>query len=237
MGRHVLAVIAQIGRWFWKPSGPLRRAFVDSIAIWVVTAFLGIRGGWGRNGEPVSFDALMALGVIVLAAALVYLAASERASRNPLGIVRRLTELWAIGFGWVIVLWLAGQTPVPTFLYAWFAIGIGIGWILIAAFGMLIELIHVLVPRRDIAIAILVVMEAAVGRWALRPLDVFYISYPWGNVLEAAHPPIMRFGPRVAAGLAHAWPITAWALSIAIAAWMAQMLLARSFQGTARSHR
>ena len=237
MGRHVLAVIAQIGRFFWRPHGKLHRVFVDSIAIWVVTAVLGIRGGWARSGQPVSFDALMALGVLVLAAALMCLADPGQAPRNALGIVRRLTGLWVVGFGWVIVLWLAGQAPVPTFLYAWFAIGIGTGWILIAAFGILIELIHVLVPRRDIAIVILVAMESAIGRWALRPLDVFYISYPWGNVLAAAYPPIMRFGPTVAAGLDHAWPIAAWALLIAITGWIAQILLARSSQGNALFHR
>ncbi len=235
MGHRVLTVIAKPGRWFWRPQGTVHRVFVDSVAIWVVTAVLGIRGGWGRNGEPVSFDALTALGVIVLAAALMCLAASKQTPRKTLGIVSRLSGLWAVGFSWVGVLWLAGQTSTPTFLYAWFAIGIGTGWILIAAFGILVELIHVLVPRRDMGIALLVIIGGVLGRWTLRPVDGFYMSYPWGSVLDAAHSPIMRFGPTVAAGLDHAWPIATSALSVAIIGWIIQMLLARSSPGNTQS--
>ncbi len=206
MGRYV----SPAGRWFGRISETLRMALVVSIALWAVTVVLGIRGGWGQNGQSVSFDALIALGLVVLGAGLLFVATREQTPRKPWGAVRRLTGLWAVGFSWVVVLWFPSQKSAPAFLYAWFAIGILLGWILIGAFGILIELIRMLVPRRSLAITVLVVIEAAIVRWIFLPLDFFYISYPWGSVLDAKHSPIMPFGSTVVSALDHAWPIAAW---------------------------
>ncbi len=198
----------------WK-----RAVLVDNAALWASTLVLGIRGGWGRNGEPVSFDVLTALGLVLLVEALVFLAAVQT-PRTPLGIVRRLTWLWAVGFAWVAVLWLSMTPAPPAFLEVWFAMGVALGWGLVGAFGILIELIGACVRRRSIAFGILVLVEAAIVRWAVRPLLQFYTAYPWGSALEAKQSPILPFGPTVAIGVDHAWPIAAAAGFIGLGGWL-----------------
>lgn len=197
-------------------------AFGDSAAVWAVTVGLGIHGGWGRNGEPISFDMLMALGMVLLAEALVFVAAAVRRLHTTRGIVRRLTWLWAVGFAWMTVLWLSAPSPPAAFLDVWFAMGVALGWILMAAFGVLVELIGLLVPRRLIALGILVLLEAVIVRWVVLPLVQFYNAYPWGSVLDAKHAPILPFGPTVAVGADHAWPIAAVAGTIGLAGWLIQ---------------
>lgn len=224
MESRVVQGIVAAGRHLRGPTW-IRAVLVDSIALWAVTVILGIHSGWGRNGEPLSFDVLIALGVVALSVALAFLATAMRPPGATWGVARRLTRLWAVACVWVTVLWWPTVAPPPAFLGVWFAIGMATGWVLMAAFAILIELIHVLVPRRTIAMAILVALEATIVRWAVLPLRSFYLLYPWGSALGAKHSPIMPFGPTVVVGVDHAGPIVALAGVIGLAGWIIQRLL------------
>lgn len=195
---------------------------IESLAIWAIAVLFAIGVGWTM------------LSAVEWAAALVLLLAVLMATTRATGprgfpsVGRRLAQWWAVGSGWVFLVWFLSWGPLaPRGLLSLFMmVGLATGLLMMGALGSLASLLLAVMSNRRTATVIMVGVEALMVLFTGLRLERFYLLAQGGAIL-APWWERMTSLEALAWLLGRAWPIGVAAVGVSLLALSVRVFVQR----------
>ena len=201
--------------------------WIESLAIWAVALLWAIYSGWGQNGFSMPSDVQWAVGIVLLLAVLMETARAHHPN-GVSGMGGRLVQWWAVGSGWVFLVWFLSWGPLaPKGLLSLFmVVGLATGLLIMGALGSVALLMLVVMSDRRVATASMIGVEALMVLFFGLRLERFFLLTQGGALLAPWWERMSSLGAVVWL-LDQAWPIGAVAVGMAVMALSIRLFVQR----------